>query len=45
MPSTKYMDSVKTGRCIPWTKSTWTAGLGPVQVNIRWTKQGIPWTR
>ena len=34
-----------TGRCIPWTKSIWTSELGPVQVNIRWTKQGIPWTR
>ena len=26
------------GQCIPWTKSTWTIGLGPVQVIIIWTK-------
>ena len=45
IPPLKENDTLFTGRCIPWTKSTWTAGLGPVQVNIRWTKQGIPWTR
>ena len=26
------------GECISWTKSTWTIGLGPVQVIISWTK-------
>ena len=26
------------GQCIPWTKSTWTIGLGPVQVIVSWTK-------
>ena len=41
----QYIKKERKGKCIPWTKSTWTAGLGPVQVNIRWTKQGIPWTR
>ena len=33
-----YITQTKRGQCIPWTKSTWTIGLGPVQVIVSWTK-------
>ena len=32
----------RRGQFIPWTKSTWTIGLGPVQVVVSWRSIQIP---